>query len=318
MVSVEKAAEIIRGGGVVAFPTETVYGLGANALDPVAVARIFALKARPAFDPLIVHVSSLSGMLPLIKGPVPALAIALAERFWPGPLTMVLDKSDATPDIVTAGLKRVGIRAPRHPLALALLEAAGCPIAAPSANKFGRVSPTTAQHVRRQLPELECVLDGGPCQVGIESTVVALHDDGFELLRPGFVTPEQLLEVAPQSGRNTAADLVSPGLLLSHYSPEKPVYIEGEAQLRADTDRGVYLSFSGKAPEGYARVEYLSRDSDLTEAAANLFGALHRLEESAEAFMVVEALPERGLGVAIMDRLRKAAYRYQQNDPQTH
>lgn len=318
MLSVEKAAEIIRSGGVVAFPTETVYGLGANALDPAAVARIFELKERPAFDPLIVHVASASAIRPLLAREPSDWALALAERFWPGPLTMVLDKSEAVPDIVTSGLKKIGIRAPRHPLALALIEASGCPIAAPSANKFGKVSPTTAQHVRRQLPELEWILDGGPCEVGIESTVVALHDDGFELLRPGLITPEELLETAPRSARDTKADLVSPGLLMSHYSPDKPIYIEGETPHPPDTRQAVYLSFSGRAPEAYARVEYLSRKSDLREAAANLFGALHRLEESEALFMVAEPLPEQGLGIAIMDRLRKAAHRYRQDAPQAH
>ncbi|NCA81059.1 MAG: threonylcarbamoyl-AMP synthase, partial [Sphingobacteriia bacterium] len=173
---IEQAAQAIREGEIVAFPTETVYGLGANALNPEAVAKIFATKERPSFDPLIVHISQVEDLYELTKT-VDERILALAKAFWPGPLTIVLPKSDIVPDIVTSGLPTVGIRMPNNEIALQLISEAGLPIAAPSANKFGRISPTTAQHVKKQLPELEHIIDGGACKIGIESTVIAVHDD---------------------------------------------------------------------------------------------------------------------------------------------
>ncbi|HPR86280.1 MAG TPA: L-threonylcarbamoyladenylate synthase, partial [Prolixibacteraceae bacterium] len=179
---IEHAAEIISKGGLVAFPTETVYGLGANALNPVAVAKIFEAKERPTFDPLIVHISSLIE-LEKLTGELDEKVMELAKRFWPGPLTMVLPKSNLVPDLVTSGLTTVGIRMPDHPVALELIRRSGCPIAAPSANKFGQLSPTTAAHVRKQLPHIDYILDGGKTAVGIESTIVSVEKDKCVVLR---------------------------------------------------------------------------------------------------------------------------------------
>ncbi|PKO98818.1 MAG: threonylcarbamoyl-AMP synthase [Bacteroidetes bacterium HGW-Bacteroidetes-8] len=313
------AAKVIKGGGLVAFPTETVYGLGADALNPEAVAKIFTEKERPSFDPLIVHIASLDEIPRLTIGKDDRV-YTLAKRFWPGPLTIVLPKSDLVPDIVTSGLPTVGIRFPNNPIALALIKSSGCPLAAPSANKFGRISPTTAQHVRKQLPNVDCILDGGPSFVGIESTVIALNTDGFVILREGFITAEDLRTVLPASNYPVDNDnkLSSPGLLNSHYSPQKPIFIEGEDSQKsakflekASFLRGAYLSFSGRAPGCYGVIEYLSKTGDLREAAVNLFGALHRLEDNYQVdFIVAEPVPQREIGIAIMDRLKKAAYKY--------
>ncbi len=322
MVTTEEikiAAKIIREGGLVAFPTETVYGLGADALNPDAVARIFAEKERPSFDPLIVHIASIDNLTRLTRE-ADERVHRLAERFWPGPLTIVMPKSGLIPDIVTSGLPTVGIRMPDNQIALDLITLSGCPISAPSANKFGRISPTTANHVRKQLPGVRCILDGGAAKVGIESTVISLNSDGFVILRQGFITAKDLKTVLPQSERPARSDHqpASPGLLKSHYSPEKPIFIEGLK--RDDLDhylksrnigRGAYLSFSGKRPEDFRVVEYLSRNSDLKEAAVNLFGALHRLEDNPMIdYIVAEPVPESGIGKAIMDKLKKASYQY--------
>jgi len=317
--NISLAVKIIQEGGLVAFPTETVYGLGADALNPEAVAKIFAEKERPSFDPLIVHIASLED-IPRLTRNVDERVYTLAKRFWPGPLTIVLPKSDIVPDIVTSGLPTVGIRMPNNPIALALIKSSGCPIAAPSANKFGRISPTTAQHVRKQLPNVDCILDGGPSFVGIESTVIALNSDGFVILREGFITADDLKTVLPSSNFpvESGNKLSSPGLLNSHYSPLKPIFIEGDNSPKsveflknASLYRGAYLSFSGKTPESYGVVDYLSKTGDLREAAVNLFGALHRLEDNPQVdFIVAEPVPLREIGIAIMDRLKKAAYKY--------
>lgn len=316
---IKKAAEIIREGGLVAFPTETVYGLGANALNPTAVAKIFAEKQRPSFDPLIVHISAIDEIAALTKG-TDSRVSELAEKFWPGPLTIVLPKSDLIPDIVTSGLPTVGIRVPDNNIALDLIRLSGCPISAPSANKFGRISPTTAQHVKKQLTGVDCILDGGAARVGIESTVITLNKDGFVILRQGFITASDLKAVLPQSSEPPISEhqLSSPGLLKSHYSPEKPIFIDGsktnklEQFLRNNPSaKGAYLSFGSRRPHNYFVTEYLSEKCDLKEAAVNLFGALHRLEDNPEIdYIVAEAIPETGIGIAIMDKLKKAAYRY--------
>lgn len=306
---IEEAAKIIREGGLVAFPTETVYGLGANALDPDAVAKIFIEKERPSFDPLIVHVSSMDYLPLLSKNPDPKVH-KLAEAFWPGPLTIVVPKSKIVPDIVTSGLPTVAIRMPANVIALKLIETAGCPIAAPSANKFGRLSPTTAQHVRKQLPGVTCVLDGGSSAIGIESTVISVTSDGFEILRYGAITRQQIeiyLPYAPAS-KKEAVKQASPGFLKSHYSPTKPLYFSDN--FTGNTANAGILTFSGKNTAGFKFVEVLSKNADLKQAAINLFGALHRLEEAEIDFIVAEPVPEQGIGIAIMDRLRKAAYRY--------
>lgn len=306
------AAQHIREGKLVAFPTETVYGLGANALDPHAVARIFELKERPTFDPLIVHIASLEDISKLTATEDERVN-KLAARFWPGPLTIILPKSDIVPDIVTSGLETVGIRMPNHPVALELIRQSGCPIAAPSANKFGQLSPTQAKHVSKQLPDVDFLLDGGEAQVGIESTIISLNEKGFEILRHGIITREEIEAIVPfyAVSERDKTNIVSPGMLKSHYSPEKPIYLI-DKKLPADIDKSKagLLSFSGENTANYQLVELLAPDKELRTCAVNLFAAIHRLEESDVEYILAEPVPETGIGIAIMDKLRKAAYRY--------
>ncbi|WP_462319348.1 L-threonylcarbamoyladenylate synthase [Marinilabilia sp.] len=309
------AAELIRDGELVAFPTETVYGLGADAFNPEAVAKIFQLKERPAFDPLIVHVSNLDQVKELSKHQDDRISL-LADRFWPGPLTIVVEKSEKVSDIVTSGLNTVGIRMPDHTLALQLISEARTPIAAPSANKFGRISPTKAWHVANQLKEVPYILDGGQTSVGIESSVIRLHEDGFVMLRPGAISSAQISEIIPESKiSEDDQKLHSPGLIKSHYSPQKPLYI-GEIDLdEADLSNAGLIAW-GKP--GYAnrfkKVEYLSPEKRPEEAAIHLFSALHNMEASDVDFIVADPVPEEGIGIAVMDRLRKAAYRHRKTN----
>lgn len=306
------AAQLIREGKVVAFPTETVYGLGANALNALAVARIFELKERPSFDPLIVHIADLDELRRLTTANDPRIDI-LAENFWPGPLTLILPKSSAIPDIVTSGLETVGIRMPANPIARELIRRAECPVAAPSANKFGQLSPTLARHVAKQLPDADCILDGGPSEVGIESTIISLNEQGFEILRHGSITREEIEKYIPYHALpdKERTNIVSPGMLKSHYSPQKPLYIQGDAaNIPTNRSESGLLSFRGEDISGYREVEVLSPTGDLKACAVNLFAAIHRLEESNVRFIVAESVPETGIGIAVMDKLRKAAYRY--------
>ncbi len=313
-----KAAKAIRDGELVAFPTETVYGLGANALDAEAVAKIFIEKERPSFDPLIVHISNIED-IKLLTLSIDNRIYKIAETFWPGPLTMVLPKSTIVPDIVTSGLPTVGIRMPNNKIALSLISASQRPIAAPSANKFGKISPTKAEHVKKQLKGVKHILDGGSTKIGIESTVITLKDDGFLILREGYITAEDLIKVIPQSKESITNNILeSPGLLKSHYSPDKPIYIESqltkeqkEILNNQPKENKAYISFSGKTPDKYGIIEFLSKKSDLKEAASNLFSILHKLEECETVkYIVTESVPEEGIGIAIMDRLRKASYQY--------
>ena len=311
MPELETAAEVIRRGGVVAFPTETVYGLGADALNPMAVARIFEIKERPSFDPLIVHIADLEQLPVLSPSDDPRIRL-LAEAFWPGPLTLVLPKTEAVPDIVTSGLSTVGVRMPDHPIALALIRESGCPLAAPSANKFGYVSPTEAWHVAKHLPEADYILDGGKTRVGIESTIIALLPDGFQLLRPGGITREDLLRILPESNQPTRTlGPAAPGMLDSHYSPSKPMFLYSPEQLASmDLSRAGFISFRGDVPAAFRKVITLSPGGNMKEYATRLFSAMHEMEASDVEVILAEPVPEEGIGVAIMDRLRKASYRH--------
>ncbi len=316
------AARCLQRGGLVALPTETVYGLGANAFDPRAVAAIFAVKQRPRFDPLIVHVPDIS-WLDRLATEVNPLAQRLAEAFWPGPLTLVLPRRETIPDLVVAGLPTVALRVPSHPLALTLLQRTGLPLAAPSANRFGGVSPTCAAHVREGLGQMvDMVLDGGDCGVGVESTIVGFGDDGRPvLLRPGGVALERLDAVAGMAiarpgegkGGEVAATVVAPGMLRRHYSPGTPVRLfEAGGKLpTAAADELAGLLLLAPRPDcetaSFAVVETLSANGDLDEAARNLFAALRRLDASAATAIAAELAPEQGLGRAINDRLRRAA-----------
>lgn len=310
MEEIKKAAEIIRKGGLVAFPTETVYGLGADALNPHAVAKIFEVKKRPRLDPIIVHIADFSEVEQLWSY-VDERAEKLMEKFWPGPLTLALPKSDIVPDIVTAGLPTVAIRMPSHPVALNLIKEAETPIAAPSANLLGYLSPTSAEHVKEQLGNwIELILDGGKCPVGVESTVISLAEKKPLLLRPGGVPVEDIeniickVEIAPP----TSARPQSPGQLPRHYSPRTPIKILTAKAEREGKKVGLLVftpPASGEAD--YEVAEVLSSKGDLVEAAANLFLCLHRLDRKGLDVIYAEPVPEVGLGRAIMDRLRKAA-----------
>jgi L-threonylcarbamoyladenylate synthase len=309
------AARRLRSGGLVALPTETVYGLGADALDPRAVARIFEVKQRPFFDPLIVHVPDLDAASALVTR-IPPAAVDLARRFWPGPLTLVLEKQPVVPDIVTAGLPTVAIRVPAHPIAQALLRAADCPIAAPSANLFGRISPTTAEHVREQLGSLvDLIVDGGPCGVGVESTVLSLVDSPPVLLRHGGVPSEELEAIVGSIRLPAVSDssrpMPAPGMLTQHYAPRTPLRIASRwDDVAADTTVGVLAFQKFDRSRGFGRVEILSSTGDLAEAAANLFAAMRRLDAAGLRMILAEQAPDSGLGRAINDRLQRAAAQY--------
>ena len=307
--NIKKAAALIRAGGVVAFPTETVYGLGADGLNPGACARIFEIKRRPRFDPLILHEYSAARARKLFAR-VPENALKLMKKFWPGPLTLVLPRAASVPDIVTAGLKTVAVRVPANRHALALIKAAGRPVAAPSANRFGRLSPTSAAHVKKQLgngPDL--ILDGGKTEIGVESTIITFAGSRPVLLRPGGLPLEEIEKTAgPAVKLNKAGKApLAPGCLKKHYAPRARLeIIEPGQAVKYGADRA-YLAFS-KRPDGkFAAVKVLSRTGDLREAAATLFSALHSLENSGARFIYAERVPGHGLGRAIMDRLKRAS-----------
>jgi L-threonylcarbamoyladenylate synthase len=302
---IAEAARLIKAGEVVAFPTETVYGLGADATNDAAVARIFAVKGRPSFNPLIVHVADIATAQRLVRWN--DRADELAAHFWPGALTLVLER---TPDcplslLVSAGLPSVAVRLPAHGIAGALIAAAGCPIAAPSANASGAMSPTSAAHVALSLgAKIPLIVDGGPCKIGLESTVIDLTGDVPILLRPGGVALEAI-ETA--MGRSIPSALddddhpKSPGMLARHYAPRAPLRLDAVSAEPGET----LLGFGPTAPTGAIN---LSAGGDLEEAAANLFALLHRLDERASRIAVMP-IPDTGLGRAINDRLRRAAKR---------
>lgn len=319
--AVADAARVLRAGGLVAMPTETVYGLAADAFDARAVARIFEVKRRPFFDPLIVHVAAVEDLVRVVRE-VPEAAQRLIARFWPGPLTLVLPKSEAVPDLVTAGLRTVAVRMPDHPLALALIRAAGVPLAAPSANPFGAISPTTPEHVRRQLGgAVDRVLDGGPCRVGVESTILGWHAGTPVLLRAGGLALEaierELGPVSVPAAGGAAERPEAPGQLLRHYAPRTPLRLLAEGEAPAVEGRIGWIGLEPPPiPAGrYAAVESLSPGGDLREAAAALFAALHRLDEQQLDGIHGRLVPEHGLGRAINDRLRRAAA-LDRSDPQ--
>ncbi len=310
--NIEIAAKFIKEGKLVAFPTETVYGLGANALNPLAVAKIFELKERPSFDPLIIHIGSISQLKELISSTDERI-FTLAARFWPGPLTMVLPKSHLVPDIVTSGLSTVGIRMPGNEIALELIRKSNCPIAAPSANKFGRISPTTAAHVRKQLPDVDYILEGGKTTVGIESTIIKLTDFGFQILRNGIITQEELEAIIPFDNHSEIEKLSAPGMLKSHYSPKKKLLIADSSTKEYDKLKAGFISFSGKLEKDYLKVIRVSERKDLKDYAVNMFEAMHVFEDDDDVDIIIaEPVSEKGIGKAIMDRLRKAEYNWRQ------
>jgi L-threonylcarbamoyladenylate synthase len=307
--TIERAARLIRDGELVALPTETVYGLGADATNERAVAKIFEAKDRPHFNPLISHVLDANEAKKLVQWN--DTADKLAQRFWPGPLTLVLPRTEASPIalLATAGLDTAAVRAPDHPMARALIHAAGRPIAAPSANRSGTVSPTRAEHVAESLGDrVKLILDGGPCEVGLESTVLDLTTSPPTLLRPGGATHEAIeavigpiaLSDAIPSGDSARK---SPGQLTSHYAPSRPVRLNATS-VAADE---ALLAFGPRPPGGARQTLNLSPDGDLTEAAANLFTHLRALDQAGNTRIAVMPVPQIGLGLAINDRLRRAA-----------
>lgn len=323
--SIARAAELIQDGQLVGFPTETVYGLGADALNPRAVLEIFAAKGRPADNPLIVHITRWEEMLPLCR--VNEKARKLAEAFWPGPLTMILPKREIVPGEVTAGLDSVAIRMPSHPVARALIAASGCPIAAPSGNRSGRPSPTVAAHMMEDMAgRIPLILDGGPCEVGVESTVVALTGDVATVLRPGGVTPEMIAAVL---GEAQVADSVmrplregesapSPGMKHKHYAPKARMTLyEGDAgavaaRISAEYDalqngeKGLILAAQEHLPlYGSRSAADLGRDE--WAAAHNIFALLRQADADGVTRVFSESWPESGVGLAVMNRMARAA-----------
>jgi len=307
--NIAAAARLLVAGEPVAFPTETVYGLGGDATNDHAVARIFEVKGRPRFNPLIVHFLDADSARAEVV--FDRRAERLAERFWPGALTLVLPRrpGGAVSLLASAGLGSLAVRMPHHAVAHALLAACGCPIAAPSANASGKISPTTAEHVSRSLGlKVAVILDGGRCPVGIESTVLDLTGPTPVLLRPGGVTAEELTDTIGPLAAPGAGDAVAPnapGMLASHYAPELPLRLDAKDV----QPREALLAFGACSIAGAAAVENLSPSSDLVEAAANLFAMLRSLDRPGLAGIAVTPIPDRGLGRAINDRLRRAAAR---------
>ncbi len=317
--SIRDAAEILRSGGLVAFPTETVYGLGGNALDGKAVAKIFEAKGRPQFNPLIVHLPDAASAAALVE--MNELAHQAANRFWPGPLTMILPRRDDCPvsELASAGLPTLAVRIPRHPVARKLLTEAGIPVAAPSANSSGSISPTAPQHVAASLGDsVDMILAAGLCDVGLESTVLDLSGDEPLILRPGAITAEDL---EPVLGRPVLYDFgehdqpKSPGQLLRHYAPSIPVRLNavdlepGEALLAFGSIKFMGIKSGGAAKDLPGnKIRSLSESGDLHEAAANLFAMLHALDQPENKGIAVMNIPDQGLGIAINDRLKRAAH----------
>jgi len=329
-----KAARALREGKLVAIPTETVYGLGANAYDERAVARVFEAKARPTFDPLIVHIARIEDLNEVARE-VPPSARALANALWPGPLTMILPKKPEIPDIVTAGLPTVAVRFPKHAIAQRIIALAGVPVAAPSANPFGYISPTTAKHVIAMLGDkVDFIVDGGPCDVGVESTVIDMTGTSPVILRPGGMAAESIeaiigqVSIQTQAGRSTETPgtasvpekgFASPGQTSSHYAPSTPLYLfdadslprsAKESEIPHHSVALVFDSIRAKELESYHVFEHvvaLAPSGDMREAAARLFSLLHEFDARGYEAIFAERVPETGLGRAINDRLYRAS-----------
>lgn len=318
-IAVEEASRALRNGDVVALPTETVYGLAADALRPEAAVKIFAAKERPLFDPLIVHLPSRDWLdrLTLIPEESRPLVEALVAKYWPGPLTLVLPRRAIVPDLVTSGLETVAVRMSAHPVFQAVVEQFGRPLAAPSANRFGRISPTAAAHVQSELnARIHLILDGGATEHGVESTIVKVDGTKLHILRAGPVTPEELAAFGEVDRVTTGPRPDAPGQLASHYAPRTRLVLlpPGKTWAQAATEFPLsagLLAFQHAPPPGkFARVEILSPTGDLREVAATLFAKMRALDGAVLDLIVAESVPEEGLGIAIMDRLRKAAAKH--------
>ena len=310
-IDIEKAKQILQQGGLVAIPTETVYGLAANGLDKNAVLKIFEAKNRPHFDPLIIHTNSIE-KIKLWVNDFPRWAQQLADAFWPGPLTLLLPKKNIVPDLVTSGLPQVAVRIPNHKLTLQLLESLDFPLAAPSANPFGYVSPTTAAHVATQLQnKVDYILDGGACDVGIESTIVGFENNSITIYRLGGLAVEDIEHIVGKVNMqvNQSSNPTAPGMLKGHYAPTKPLFIgDVVAFIKNNSSKKIgVISFYKDYGTEKSHLKILSPVKDLKEAAHNLFAAIRELDASDVEVIIAEKFPDNFLGRAINDRLQRAS-----------
>lgn len=316
--SVEEAAHLLASGQVVGIPTETVYGLAGNAYEPKALAQIFAIKERPTFDPLIVHICEIDQLKDVAKD-IPEAAYKLAEAYWPGPMTLILPKKDCIPDLCTSALPSVAVRFPSHPVAQEIIRKAGVPLAAPSANLFKHVSPTTAQHVADQLADrgIAGIVDGGPCQVGVESSIISLVGETPTVLRPGAITPEMVEKVLGkvdirESTSKPGQPMAAPGQMDTHYRPQVPLFygkVPAGTKLPAHTVR---IAFGNQAaPMGangpVPATLNLSESGDMLEATAKLYAYMHDLDLPEYDLILVDEIPNVGVGMALNDRLKRAS-----------
>jgi L-threonylcarbamoyladenylate synthase len=310
---VTAAVEILNRKDLVALPTETVYGLAGDALEPEVVAKIFEAKERPSFDPLIIHIENKQWLTRLTRPSqrMSPVMNRLMDRFWPGPLTILFPKSDLVPDLVTAGLEQVAIRMPSHRVFVQVLKTFGKPLAAPSANRFGRVSPTCAEHVLDELEgRIALILDAGPTMVGLESTVVRVNEDKnkIEILRQGAVSEESLAEIAPTEETLGSPKIEAPGQTASHYAPDKPVHLFGRETIGPESHRDALICWGPiRHGHNFSVVRSLSEAQDLRVAAQRLFGLLREVDRLDVRRIFIEPVPEVGLGKAIMDRIRRAS-----------
>ena len=314
LTNIIHAAQILRDGGLVAFPTETVYGLGADGFNEIAVSKIFEAKKRPSFNPLIMHISTID-MLDQISSHSSEKVKALTEKFWPGPLTLILKRKEIVPYIVTSGLETVAVRMPDNKIALELINQLGNPIAAPSANEFSRLSPTKADHVIDQLGnKVDLVLDGGKCDVGVESTIVEVTEESQFLLRPGGIAEEEIEKIIGKLSTIEKKDVKpsSPGQLKVHYAPDTPInyYAESDLELYSKKNVGAIFFNKIKNDHYFRHTRVLTKNDNLREAASNLFSFLHEIDSYDLDLIVVEPIKEVGLGIAIMDRLNRAVNKF--------
>ena len=308
--SVSEAARLLKEGEVVAIPTETVYGLAGNAFEPKALAKIFAAKERPTFDPLIVHIADIAQLTDIAKD-IPDSAYRLAEAYWPGPMTIILPKKDCIPDLCTSALPSVAVRFPSHPIAQAIIKESGLPLAAPSANLFKHVSPTTAEHVAAQLADrIAGIVDGGPCSVGVESSIISLVGEPT-VMRPGAITPEMFKAILgevkiKESTSKPGQPMLAPGQCDTHYRPQVPLYygeVPAGYTLPVHTVRIAFGTQTGPIP---ATVN-LSATGDMVEATSKLYAFMHDLDKSEYDLILVDPIPNTGVGMALNDRLKRAS-----------
>ena len=308
--SVSEAARLLKEGEVVAIPTETVYGLAGNAFEPKALAKIFAAKERPTFDPLIVHIADIAQLTDIAKD-IPDSAYKLAEAYWPGPMTIILPKKDCIPDLCTSALPSVAVRFPSHPIAQAIIKESGLPLAAPSANLFKHVSPTTAEHVAAQLADrIAGIVDGGPCSVGVESSIISLVGEPT-VMRPGAITPEMFKTILgevkiKESTSKPGQPMLAPGQCDTHYRPQVPLYYGEVPAGYTLPEHTVRIAFGSKAGPIPATVN-LSATGDMVEATSKLYAFMHDLDDPKFDLILVDAIPNTGVGMALNDRLKRAS-----------